>query len=87
MKKIINILILSLMLTGCTSVEYIQPTLPEFNPARPSRPVLETVEEEVPYKATVNTIKLMEYARQLEVYSNSWEIFYTQLQEDLTIDA
>lgn len=70
------------VLCSCTSVEYITPNLPDFAPVRPQRPVLETVEGEVPYGAVVNTIRLMEYARGMETYSDSWETFYTQLQED-----
>lgn len=71
-----------IVLCGCQSTEYIMPVLPEFTPVRPQRPVLETVEGEVPHGAVINTVRLMEYARGLEVYSDSWEKFYTQLMED-----
>lgn len=76
------VLCILIVLCGCQSTEYIAPNLPDFDPVRPQRPVLETVEGEVPYEAVVNTIRLMEYARGMETYSDSWETFYTQLQED-----
>lgn len=85
MKSKILILILSLTLMGCTSVEYITPTLPDFAPVKPTRPTLETVEEEVPYEATINTIRLMEYSRLMEGYADGWETFYNQLKEDLNV--
>ena len=86
MKKIINTLLLCLILTGCTSVEYVQPSLPDFNPVRPARPQLEEVNEEVPQGAVINTVRLMNYSRELEIYSNTWESFYNQLKEDIKLN-
>lgn len=82
MKNKILIILTCLILTSCQSVEYISPELPKFNPVRPERPILEEVTEEVPLNATINTIRLMEYSKQLETYSDSWELFYNRLQEE-----
>lgn len=72
---------IALSLSGCVT-EYISAPLPDFSPIRPERPVLEEVEEDVPIGAVINTVKLMEYSKQLEQYGDSWENFYRVIQEE-----
>ena len=81
--KILIILACLVCLISCETVEYITPKLPAFNPVRPERPQLEEVNEDVPLGAIINTVRLMEYSQQLEVYSDSWETFYNNLAEDI----
>lgn len=86
-KILILILLFFLSLVSCETVEYITPSLPVFNPVRPQKPLLEEVTEDVPTGAVINTIRLMEYSKQLEVYSNSWENYYNELQKEFIFDA
>ena len=79
--KALKIIILSLLLVSCETV-YVSPPLPDFNPIRPERPKLEEVAEAVPIDAVINTVRLIEYSKQLEQYADSWENFYSSLQED-----
>ena len=82
MRRAIEILIL-ILLSSC-STRFIMPTLPDFNPIKPTRPILQEVEGNVPMGAVLNTISLMDYAEQLELYGKSWEDFYSKLQEDFS---
>lgn len=79
-KNKILILIFSVFLTGCQTVKYIDADLPEINFIRPERPELEEVQGEVPTAATVNMVRLMSYAEQLENYADNWEQFYEGLK-------
>lgn len=79
--KILILIILVLTLAGCET-KFIMPTLPDYKPIRPTAPTLETVEEEVPINAVINTVKLMSYAEQLEAYADGWETFYGELQNE-----
>lgn len=79
--KILKIIILSLLLVSCETV-YVSPSLPDFNPIRPERPKVEEVAEVVPIDAVINAVRLIEYSKQLEQYADSWENFYSSLQED-----
>lgn len=80
MKNKILVLIFSVFLTGCQTVKYIEADLPEINFIRPERPELEEVQGEVPTAATVNMVRLMSYAEQLESYADNWEQFYEGLK-------
>lgn len=80
--KIIFLLMLTLLIVSCETVTYIAPNLPTFEPVRPQRPQLEEVTGEVPEGAIINTVHLMEYSRELEVYSNAWENYYNNLREE-----
>lgn len=82
MKAKAKILILILILLSSCSTRFVVPTLPDFNPMKPTRPTLNEVTGEVPLEAVLNTIQLMNYAEQLELYGESWENFYKKLQED-----
>lgn len=83
MRKAITILSLigTIALSSCVT-EYVSVPLPDFSPIRPEAPVLETVEEDVPIGAIINTVKLMEYSKLLENYADSWENFYRRIQEE-----
>ena len=80
--KIIFLLLFALLIVSCETVTYIAPDLPTFEPVRPQRPQLEEVLGEVPEGAIINTVRLMEYSRELEVYSNAWENYYNSLREE-----
>lgn len=69
-------------LISCTTIEYVKVPLPEINFIRPIRPMLEEVQEDVPITATINTVKLMSYSEQLEIYADNWENFYEDLRND-----
>ena len=77
---VLAVLILSV---SCKTPTYLMPSLPEFNPVRPIRPTLKEVEQEVPMEAVVNTVRLMEYSRQMESYADSWETFYEELRNEV----
>lgn len=83
MRKGITISLIAgtILLSSCVT-EYISAPLPDFSPMRPVRPVLETVEEDVPMGAVLNTVRLVDYAKQLETYADSWEDFYSAIQEE-----
>lgn len=80
--KVLKIIILSLMLSSCAT-RYVTIPLPSFNPLRPERPTLEEVTDDVPITVTMNTVRLMDYAKQLETYADSWENFYRSIQEEM----
>lgn len=79
--KILILIFMALMFTACET-QFIMPTLPDYKPIRPTVPTLETVEEEVPMNAVINTVKLMSYAEQLEAYADGWETFYGELEDE-----
>lgn len=76
-----SLMIGTLILSSCVT-EYISAPLPDFSPMRPERPTLEEVEEDVPMGAVLNTVRLIDYAKQLEQYGDSWENFYRIIQEE-----
>lgn len=80
MKRISLASILVLLLVSCSTVEYVQTPLPDFDPGIPTRPTLEKVEGSVPQAVNVNTIRLMDYCRELEYYGMAWREFYEQLK-------
>lgn len=82
MRRFKIIFLLLFVLVSCETVTYIAPDLPTFEPVRPQRPQLEEVTGEVPEGAIINTVRLMEYSRELEVYSNAWENYYNKLREE-----
>lgn len=77
----ISLILGTILLSSCVT-EYASVPLPDFSPIRPERPELDRVEEDVPMDAVINTVKLMEYSKQLEQYGDSWENFYKALQEE-----
>lgn len=83
MRRTITALLMigTIALSSCVT-EYVTAPLPDFEPIRPERPTLEKVEEDVPIGAVINTVRLSEYAKQLEQYGDSWENFYRSLQEE-----
>ena len=78
MKKflIISALCLLLLFSCTTKIEYVTQPLPDFNPAIPARPELK--ENDI----IGNTIKLMSYAEELELYGESWKNFYEKLKNN-----
>lgn len=80
MKRISLALLSVLLLVSCSTVEYVQTPLPDFEPSIPTRPTLEKVEGSVPTAVNVNTIRLMDYCRELESYGRAWREFYEQLK-------
>lgn len=83
MKRAITTLLVigTIALSSCVT-EYVAVPLPDFSLMRPEPPMLEEVEEEVPMGAMLNTVRLMDYAKQLEQYADSWENFYRVIQEE-----
>lgn len=78
--RVISILAV-LLLSSCTTVSYLVPELPEFDPPRPERPVLAEQDPEG------NTIRLISYSRKLEVLIDGWEGFYAELREMFRDDS
>ena len=62
----------------------IYPPLPEFVINRPTRPILNQVEDgtQLPMSVLTNTILLQGYAKELEAYADGWEKFYMELREE-----
>lgn len=82
MKKLILILcFMVLLLCGCKTTNR-DVYYPDFRVITPSRPNLETVNENVPIEASRNLIKMISYAEQLENALTAWNDFYTRLQND-----
>lgn len=79
--KIIFLVLLCSLMISCVTRTAFQ-ALPEFEPIRPERPQLEAIDGDIPPEVTINTIRLMEYARYLEIYADAWEAFYTRIQEE-----
>jgi len=69
---------------GCRSVKLVSvtPSLPNFNPIRPVRPVLDPIPDDAQISTPIliNTVKQMSYARQLEEYADGWERYYKKLK-------
>lgn len=88
-RKLGIIMVLSFFLlfsmTGCATekVVWISPFLPDYSPSRPTRPVLNKVEDgvQLPISALDNLILLQGYAKELEAYADGWERFYERLRE------
>ena len=84
MRKIKNqilILIFSVVLAGCQTVEYVDVPLPDVYFERPERPVLNPIDFEIPDSVEINTLRLMSYAEQLEICVDNWERFYAELKD------
>lgn len=84
MKKLFVILSI-ILLTSCTTVKtvYVYPTLPEYSIEMPQKPELEEVSgsvEDVLRGMSVNTVKLMSYSEQLQVYGTQFKDFYDNLR-------
>lgn len=62
-----------LLLQGCTSIEYVNARLPEYELEEIERPVIEEKTEDV--------VKLMRYAEKKEVQLNNFYKFYNSLRE------
>ncbi len=69
---------------GCKTVETVSvtPSLPDFSPVRPTRPVLDPISDDaqIPVPVLTNTIKQMSYSEQLEKYADGWERYYERLK-------
>ena len=85
-KLIITALLTIGIITGCESVRYINPVLPDYQVAIPERPTLKNVEGEVPKEATDNLISMIAYAEKLEIVCQGWESFYAGLKEIYNVD-
>lgn len=77
------VIVIVLLLTGCKTVVDVKSKYPEFTVITPERPVLETVQSDVPIEATRNLIKLMSYAEQLENALDTWATFYGELKNNV----
>ena len=80
-KLIITALLTIGIITGCESVRYINPVLPDYQVSIPERPTLKAIEDEVPKEATDNLISMIAYAEKLEIVCQGWERFYAGLRE------
>lgn len=80
-KLIIVLLVVNILLCGCTVTRYIAPTLPTFTPILPERPELLELPAgaEIPEEVNINLILLMGYAEKLEIALDNWELFYNEL--------
>ena len=76
-RLIITALLTIGIITGCESVRYINPILPDYQVAVPERPTLKAVEGEVPREVTDNLISMIVYA----------ESFYAGLKEIYNVDV
>lgn len=81
MKRLLYIWCILVMLTGCTTIRFIQPTLPDVSFATPERPALLEVDSEVPEEVTINLIRMTAYAEKLELAVSAWETYYNSLKE------
>lgn len=76
------VFILTLILVcSCSTVKtiYVYPELPEYEVEYPVRPTLEKVESEVPVEVTLNTVRLITYAQELEITLQKFSEFYVAL--------
>ena len=80
-KLIIVLLVVNILLCGCTVTRYIAPTLPAYNPILPDRPELLELPagEDIPEEVNINLVLLMGYAEKLEIALDNWELFYNEL--------
>lgn len=80
-KMILALLLITVLLVGCTTTEYVSIPVPEFSPERPERPTLETIPADAVVSVQINTnmVKLITYITQLEAYADSWEVFYKEV--------
>lgn len=87
-RNLITILISCFLLcVSCQTAERIIvvfPPLPDFVIARPTRPVLNQIDDgsQLPMSVLTNTILLQGYAKELEAYADGWEKFYMELREE-----
>ena len=86
-RLIITVLLTIGIITGCESVRYINPILPDYQVAVPERPTLKAVKGEVPREVTDNLISMIVYAEKLEIICNGWESFYAGLKEIYNVDV
>lgn len=81
MKTKLSLIVFVILSLFCSCKTVQTPVvLPKFKPMMPTRPILETVNEDVPIEAERNLIKLMSYSKQLEMICESWGEFYSSLQ-------
>lgn len=74
--RLITILLLTLgILTGCKSVRFVSPSLPDYQMSMPTRPMLDKSDPEG------NVVSLTAYAGKLEVIIDGWVSFYERLRE------
>lgn len=80
-KLIIVLLVVNILLCGCTVTRYISPKLPAYSPILPDRPELLELPAgaEIPEEVNINLILLMGYAEKLEIALDNWELFYNEL--------
>jgi len=80
-KILIAMVLMAVLLVGCTTTEYVQIDPPEFNPTRPERPELETLPEDAVVLVQINTnmVRLVTYITQLEAYADGWEYYYKEV--------
>lgn len=71
---------LSSCLTARTA--YVRPGLPAYDPAVPTRPALDFVDQEPDPKVTRNLVLVTQYAKELEAYGQGWREFYKELRND-----
>lgn len=69
---------------GCKTFDAVSvtPSLPDYSPVRPDRPVLDPVPDDaqLPISVLTNMIRQSSYARQLEKYADGWEQNYQKLK-------
>ena len=88
--NIVPLLIFLLLLSSVAScqtervIERVAPSLPSYTSAKPERPKLIKIEDDVqlPISVVQNQILLEGYAKELEFYSRGWEEFYDGLREE-----
>ena len=92
-RKLITILISCFLLcVSCQTAErtiVIYPPLPEFVINRPTRPVLNQIDDgsQLPMSVLTNQILLQGYAKELEAYADGWEEFYMELKKEYATDT
>lgn len=71
------------LFSGCVSEKLVYAELPDFTPYKPSKPFLSVINDGIGLPSVVleNTIKLQNYALELEVYAEGWEKFYSELRK------
>ena len=88
MKKALIIFLALFLITGCETVRYITPAVPDYKPVLPERPELYEIEEtaDIPKEVNINTVLLMGYAESLEMIIENWERFYNELTKLYQVD-
>lgn len=79
-----TIILLTLLLSSCVTQPEPMPQLPHVSFQTPERPVLLSVNEDVPEEATENLIALTAYTEGLLAVISAWESYYRGLMEIYT---